>query len=72
VNAHLKVPALIAGMVAGMVAGRTASELPHPGAPQARDELLVLAWWRVLRWLRTLHHWRWKDVRRRFTTPRAV
>ena len=21
------------------------------------------------RWLRTLHRWKWKDVRRRFTTP---
>ncbi len=27
------------------------------------------AWWRVIRWLRTLHRWRWKDVRRAFTTP---
>ncbi len=26
-------------------------------------------WWRVIRWLRALHRWRWKDVRRAFTTP---
>ena len=24
---------------------------------------------RVIRWLRRMHRWRWKDVRRRFTTP---
>jgi RNA-directed DNA polymerase len=23
----------------------------------------------VIRWLRALHRWKWKDVRRRFTTP---
>jgi RNA-directed DNA polymerase len=27
------------------------------------------AWWRVIRMLRVRHHWRWKDVRRHFTTP---
>ena len=27
------------------------------------------AWWRVIRMLRERHHWRWKDVRRRYTTP---
>jgi RNA-directed DNA polymerase len=26
------------------------------------------AWWRVIRMLRTRHRWRWKDVRRQFTT----
>jgi RNA-directed DNA polymerase len=26
-------------------------------------------WWRVIRMLRERHHWRWQDVRRRFTTP---
>jgi RNA-directed DNA polymerase len=31
--------------------------------------LAHFAWWRVIRWLRTLHRWRWKDVRRAFTTP---
>jgi RNA-directed DNA polymerase len=27
------------------------------------------AWWRVIRMLMERHHWRWKDVRRRLTTP---
>ncbi len=27
------------------------------------------AWWRVIRMLRERHRWRWKDVRRQFTTP---
>jgi RNA-directed DNA polymerase len=26
-------------------------------------------WWRVARWLSTLHHWSWTDFRRRFTRP---
>jgi RNA-directed DNA polymerase len=26
-------------------------------------------WWRVIRMLRERHRWRWKDVRRQFTTP---
>ena len=38
-----------------------------PSTPSAR--LAHFVWWRVVRWLRTLHRWRWKDVRRRFTTP---
>ena len=25
------------------------------------------AWWRVIRMLKTRHHWRWKDVRRQYT-----
>lgn len=28
-----------------------------------------LAWWRVVRMLQVRHHWGWKDVRARFTTP---
>jgi RNA-directed DNA polymerase len=26
-------------------------------------------WWRIIRMLRVRHHWRWNDVRRRFTDP---
>jgi RNA-directed DNA polymerase len=26
-------------------------------------------WWRVARWLSTLHHWTWTDFRRQFTHP---
>jgi RNA-directed DNA polymerase len=29
------------------------------------------AWWRVIRMLRERHRWRWKDVRRHFTTPQG-
>ncbi len=27
------------------------------------------AWWRAIRMPQARPHWRWKDVRRRFTTP---
>lgn len=33
------------------------------------SRLFHFVWWRVIRWLRRLHRWRWKDVHRRFTTP---
>jgi len=33
------------------------------------SRLFHFVWWRVIRWFRALHRWRWKDVRRRFTTP---
>jgi len=33
--------------------------------------LANFAWWRVIRWLRTLHRWGWNDVRRAFTTPQG-
>jgi RNA-directed DNA polymerase len=26
-------------------------------------------WWRIIRMLRVRHHWRWNDIRRRFTDP---
>ena len=26
-----------------------------------------MAWWRVARWLITLHRWTWKDFRRHYT-----
>ena len=42
------------------VCKRTLSRLDH------------FVWWRMIRWLRTLHRWRWKDVRRRFTDPRRA
>jgi len=31
--------------------------------------LAHFVWWRVARWLSTLHRWRWKDFRRQFTRP---
>jgi RNA-directed DNA polymerase len=31
--------------------------------------LAHFVWWRVVRWLMTLHRWTWKDIRRQFTEP---
>jgi RNA-directed DNA polymerase len=33
------------------------------------DHLGHFVRWRLIRWLRKLHRWRWKQFRRRFTTP---
>jgi Group II intron, maturase-specific domain len=33
------------------------------------SRLVHFVWPRVIRWFRALHHWTWKGVRRRFTTP---
>jgi RNA-directed DNA polymerase len=41
----------------------------HAVAKNVFDMLDSLAWWRVIRMLTERHHWKWKDVRRRFTTP---
>jgi RNA-directed DNA polymerase len=41
----------------------------HAVAKNTFGMLDNFAWWRVIRMLRERHHWRWKDVRRRFTTP---
>jgi len=41
----------------------------HAVAKQTLHALAHFVWWRVVSWLRTLHRWTWKDVRRRFTTP---
>jgi RNA-directed DNA polymerase len=41
----------------------------HAIAKNTFSMLDNFAWWRVIRMLRERHHWRWKDVRRRFTTP---
>jgi RNA-directed DNA polymerase len=40
----------------------------HAACKRTLDHLAHFVWWRVIRWLRALHRWRWKDVRRRFTT----
>ena len=39
----------------------------HAVAKNAFAMLDNFAWWRVIRMLRERHHWRWKDVRHRFT-----
>jgi RNA-directed DNA polymerase len=41
----------------------------HAVAKNTFSMLDSFAWWRVIRMLRTRHRWRWKDVRRHFTTP---
>jgi len=41
----------------------------HAVAKDAFDMLDNFAWWRVIRMLRQRHRWRWKDVRRQFTSP---
>lgn len=40
----------------------------HAVAKNAFSMLASFAWWRVIRMLEKRHRWRWKDVRRQFTT----
>ncbi|MFF2132105.1 reverse transcriptase domain-containing protein, partial [Streptomyces olivochromogenes] len=40
----------------------------HAVAKHVFSRLDDLVWWRVIRLLRTRHHWSWSDVRRRLTT----
>jgi RNA-directed DNA polymerase len=46
-----------------------ASYFRHAVAKNTFIMLDNFAWWRVIRMLQARHHWRWKDVRRKFTTP---
>ena len=46
-----------------------ANYFKHAVCKHTLGSLANFVWWRVVRWLRTLHRWKWKDVRRRFTTP---
>jgi RNA-directed DNA polymerase len=48
-----------------------ASYFKHAVCKHTLGNLANFAWWRVIRWLRTLHRWRWNDVRRAFTTPQG-
>ena len=41
----------------------------HAACKRTLKRLAHFVWWRVIRWLRALHRWTWKDVRRAFTTP---
>jgi RNA-directed DNA polymerase len=41
----------------------------HAAGKRTLSPLSHFVWCRVIGWLRRLHRWRWKDVRRRFTTP---
>ena len=46
-----------------------ANYFKHAVCKHTLSNLANFAWWRVARWLRTLHRWRWTDLRRRFTAP---
>jgi len=46
-----------------------ANYFKHAVCKHTLHSLAHFVWWRVVQWLRTLHRWRWKDVRRRLTTP---
>jgi RNA-directed DNA polymerase len=46
-----------------------ANYFKHAVCKHTLGNLAHFAWWRVVSWLRTLHRWSWKDVRREFTTP---
>ena len=46
-----------------------ANYFKHAVAKHTFHALSHFVWWRVIRWLGALHRWKWKDVRRRFTTP---
>jgi RNA-directed DNA polymerase len=52
-----------------MVLHGWASYFKHAIAQRVFDMLDNFTWRRVIRMLCERHHWRWKDVRRRFTTP---
>lgn len=46
-----------------------ANYFQHAACKRTLNHLSHFVWWRVVRWLRRLHRWRWKDVRTRFTGP---
>ena len=52
-----------------MVLHGWASYFKHAIAQRVFDMLDNFTWRRVIRMLCMRHRWRWKDVRRRFTTP---
>ena len=52
-----------------MVLHGWASYFRHAIAQRVFDMLDNFTWRRVIRMLSERHRWRWKDVRRRFTTP---
>jgi RNA-directed DNA polymerase len=46
-----------------------ASYFKHAVCKHTLSNLAHFAWWRVVRWLKVLHRWSWKQVRQAFTTP---
>jgi len=53
----------------GQISRGWANYFKHAACKRTLSSLSHFVWWRVIRWLRALHRWTWKDVRRRFTTP---
>jgi RNA-directed DNA polymerase len=53
----------------GQITRGWANYFRHAACKRTLSRLSHFVWWRVIRWLRALHRWTWKDVRRRFTTP---
>ncbi|HET9658567.1 MAG TPA: group II intron reverse transcriptase/maturase [Kineosporiaceae bacterium] len=51
-----------------MVMRGWANHFKHEIAKNVFSMLDNFAWWRVVRMLRVRHHWRWQDIRARFTT----
>ncbi|MFF4764621.1 group II intron maturase-specific domain-containing protein [Streptomyces sp. NPDC001292] len=41
----------------------------HAVCKHTLSNLANFVWWRVVKWMQTLHRWRWKDVRRWLRTP---
>jgi RNA-directed DNA polymerase len=46
-----------------------ANYFKHAACKRVLNSLSYFVWWRVVGWLRTLHRWKWKDVRSRFARP---
>jgi len=46
-----------------------ANYFKHAVCKHTLGNLAAFAWRRVIRWLKTLHRWKWKDVRRRLIGP---
>jgi len=48
-----------------------ANYFKHAVCKHTLGNLAAFAWRRLIRWLKTLHRWKWKDVRQAFTTPQG-
>ncbi|MFJ5157530.1 group II intron reverse transcriptase/maturase [Streptomyces sp. NPDC088353] len=46
-----------------------ASYFRHAVCKHTLSNLANFVWWRVVKWMQTLHRWRWKDVRRWLKAP---
>jgi RNA-directed DNA polymerase len=41
----------------------------HAVCKHTFSKLAQITWWRVARWLKALHRWKWTEFRRMFTGP---